>query len=96
MKSSVNKKAVASVLLAVLILFVLISTASAYGSITGDAEFMEIMEEIGHDLEHIHEDMHTVAFAMRVIALSTAAIAVLMFLILIVLFSSYRKSGTNK
>lgn len=86
-------KIVAGFVVAALILFVFIPAAGANGGITGDADFMEIMEEIGHDLEHIHEDMHTVAFAMRVIAFSTAAIAGLMFLILIVLIMSYRKKG---
>jgi hypothetical protein len=93
MQSLNNNKVIAGIILAALIMFVFIPAASAHGDITGDADFMEIMEEIGHDLEHIHEDMHTVAFAMRVIAFSTAAIAGLMFLILVVLFMSYRKKA---
>jgi hypothetical protein len=93
MKDNRSIKKITGVVLAVLILFVFIPAASADGDITGDKDFMEIMEEIGHDLEHIHEDMHTVAFAMRVIAFSTAAIAGLLFLILVVLFMSYRKKA---
>ncbi len=93
MQDNRNVKKIAGVVLAALILFVFIPAASAHGDITGDEDFMEIMDGIGHDLEDIHEDMHTVAFAMRVIAFSTAAIAGLLFLILVVLFMSYRKKA---
>ncbi len=93
MQNNKNVMMIIGIVLAALILFVFIPAASANGDITGDADFMEIMEEIGHDLEHIHEDMHTVAFAMRIIAFSTAAIAGLMFLIVIVLIMSYRKKA---
>jgi hypothetical protein len=80
-----------SIVLAVLILFFIAPVVSAHDDITGDGMFIDIMEEIGHDLEHIHEDMHTVAFAMKVIAVSIAAIAVFMFLSVIILFMLYRK-----
>lgn len=44
------------------------------------AEFMEIMDEIGHDLEHIHEDMHVVAYNIRLLAYSNIAVAVFLLI----------------
>ncbi len=85
MKNIMNKKLLVAIVLAALILFTIAPVAGAHSEITGDADFMEIMEEIGHDLEHIHEDMHTVAFSMKIISYSTVAIAVLMLVAVIMI-----------
>ncbi len=49
-------------------------------------DFMEIMAEIGHDMEHIHEDMHVVAYNLRLLAYSNIAIAVFLLIGVIGLF----------
>lgn len=66
--------------------FAWVAPVTANASMTDNPQFMEIMEEIGHDMEHIHEDMHKVSFALRLISYSSIAITVLMFMIVIALF----------
>ncbi len=55
-------------------------------SLAESTEFLEIMDEIGHDMEHIHEDMHVVAYNLRLLAYSNIAIAILLLIGVIGLF----------
>jgi len=50
------------------------------------AEFMEYMEHIAEDIEEIHEDMHVVAYNIRLLAYSNIAIAVFLLIGVIGLF----------
>ena len=70
-----------------------LSIAAADEVLASEAEIqlLGFMEQIAEDIEEIHHDMHTVAFALRLSAYSQAAIAVILLLMLLVKAASYRK-----
>lgn len=60
----------------------------ANANLADSDEFMGYMEGIAEDLEEIHEDMHVVAYNIRLLAYSNIAIALFL---LIGLIGIYRK-----
>ena len=73
-------------LIALLLVMQLAFSPVASASLADSDKFMEIMEEIGHDMEHIHEDMHVVAYNIRLLAYSNIAIALFLLIGLIGIF----------
>jgi len=60
-----------------LIMIAIIATASVAGAQSDDHEFEgleDIFVQIAEDIEEIHEDMHKVAFSLRIISYSTLGI----------------------
>ncbi len=69
-----NRKKLMVVLCALMLLAVLLGASGVAVAQEMDPEFMGIMEQIADDIEEIHEDMHKVSFALRLIAYSSVGI----------------------
>ncbi len=74
-------------------LFIPVSGADSHNGLGEDAAFLDYMEHIAEDIEEIHGDMHTVAYALKLMAVSNMAMAGLMFVAVVLLFMFYRKNS---
>lgn len=73
-------------IIALLLVLQLAFSPAAYASLADSAEFMGYMEDIAEDIEEIHEDMHVVAYNVRLLAYSNIAIALFLLIGLIGVF----------
>ena len=69
-----NKKRLMVVCCTLLLLAVLLGLTGVATAQEMDEDFMGIMEQIADDIEEIHEDMHKVSFALRLISYSSIGI----------------------
>lgn len=76
-------------LAAVTVLAITVSTPGSAYSQSFDKEHLEIMEHISEDLEEIHEDMHKVAFSMKLVSWSAIGILIALFFQSVLMLKGY-------